>query len=116
MDSLSSPWVDCVRPTLASTMSSNQNNRGLETIPFQIVNQISKNQFTTEYLYRCDGGTIVFNGKSLPQNRPDNMPLTKLSAMSFADTLTLLPSLTSVQVPLQFLSFATFCESVHANR
>ena len=34
--------------------------------------QISKNQFTTEYLYRCDGGTIVFNGESLPQNRPDN--------------------------------------------
>jgi hypothetical protein len=67
MDALSSPWVDCVR---AGTMSSNQNNRGLETIPFQIVNQISKNQFTTEYLYRCDGGTIVFDGESLPQNRP----------------------------------------------
>jgi hypothetical protein len=42
--------------------------------------------------------------------------LTKSSAMSFADTLTLLPSLTFVQVPLQFLSFAPFCESVHANR
>ena len=34
--------------------------------------QILKNQFTTEYLYRCDGGNIVFNGESLPQNRPDN--------------------------------------------
>jgi hypothetical protein len=34
--------------------------------------QILKNQFKTEYLYRCDGGTIVFNGESLPQNRPDN--------------------------------------------
>jgi hypothetical protein len=34
--------------------------------------QILKNQFTTEYLYRCDGGTIVFNGVTLPQNRPDN--------------------------------------------
>jgi Beta-1,3-glucanase len=34
--------------------------------------QILKNQFNTEYLYRCDGGTIVFNGESLPQNRPDN--------------------------------------------
>lgn len=33
---------------------------------------ILKNQFNTEYLYRCDGGTIVFNGESLPQNRPDN--------------------------------------------
>jgi hypothetical protein len=35
------------------------------------------------------------------------MPLTKSSAMSFADTLTLLPSLTSVQI----LFFAFFCES-----
>jgi hypothetical protein len=34
--------------------------------------QILKNQFNTEYLYRCDGGTIVFNGVSLPKNRPDN--------------------------------------------
>src|SRR5215831_15802152 len=34
--------------------------------------QILKNQFNTEYLYRCDGGNIVFNGESLPQNRPDN--------------------------------------------
>ena len=34
--------------------------------------QILKNQFKTEYLYRCDGGTIIFNGESLPQNRPDN--------------------------------------------
>jgi hypothetical protein len=34
--------------------------------------QILKNQFATEYLYRCDGGTIVFNGVTLPQNRPDN--------------------------------------------
>ncbi len=33
--------------------------------------QILKSQFTTEYLYRCDGGTIVFNGATLPQNRPD---------------------------------------------
>jgi hypothetical protein len=33
--------------------------------------QILKSQFTTEYLYRCDGGTIVFNGAPLPQNRPD---------------------------------------------
>jgi hypothetical protein len=33
--------------------------------------QILKNQFTTEYLYRCDGGTIIFNGMTLPQNRPD---------------------------------------------
>jgi hypothetical protein len=40
----------------------------------------------------------------------------KIISMSFAETLTLLPSLTSVQVPLQFLSFAPFCESVHANR
>jgi hypothetical protein len=28
--------------------------------------QILKNQFNTEYLYRCDGGTILFNGESLP--------------------------------------------------
>jgi hypothetical protein len=34
--------------------------------------RILKSQFTTEYLYRCDGGTIVFDGKTLPQNRPDN--------------------------------------------
>lgn len=34
--------------------------------------QILKSQFTTEFLYRCDGGTIVFNGATLPQNRPDN--------------------------------------------
>ncbi|HEY5752885.1 MAG TPA: beta-1,3-glucanase family protein [Chthoniobacterales bacterium] len=34
--------------------------------------QILKNQFTTEYLYRCDGGNIILNGESLPQNRPDN--------------------------------------------
>jgi hypothetical protein len=34
--------------------------------------QILKNQFTTEFLYRCDGGTIVFNGATLPQNRPDD--------------------------------------------
>ena len=33
--------------------------------------QILKSQFTTEYLYRCDGGQIVFNGQSLPQNRND---------------------------------------------
>ncbi|HEX8664785.1 MAG TPA: beta-1,3-glucanase family protein [Beijerinckiaceae bacterium] len=34
--------------------------------------EILKSQFTTEYLYRCDGGTILFNGATLPQNRPDN--------------------------------------------
>lgn len=34
--------------------------------------QILKSQFTTEFLYRCDGGSIVFNGATLPQNRPDN--------------------------------------------
>ncbi|HXO71158.1 MAG TPA: beta-1,3-glucanase family protein [Bradyrhizobium sp.] len=34
--------------------------------------QILKSQFTTEYLYRCDGGTVVLNGATLPQNRPDN--------------------------------------------
>jgi hypothetical protein len=34
--------------------------------------QILKSQFTTEYLYRCDGGSIVLNGMTLPQNRPDN--------------------------------------------
>jgi hypothetical protein len=33
--------------------------------------QILKSQFTTEYLYRCDGGTVVLNGVTLPQNRPD---------------------------------------------
>ncbi len=33
--------------------------------------QILKSQFTTEYLYRCDGGQIIFNGQSLPQNRND---------------------------------------------
>ena len=34
--------------------------------------EILKSQFTTEYLYRCDGGSIIFNGAKLPQNRPDN--------------------------------------------
>jgi hypothetical protein len=34
--------------------------------------QILKSQFTTDYLYRCDGGSIVFNGRPYPQNRPDN--------------------------------------------
>ena len=33
--------------------------------------QILKSQFTTEYLYRCDGGQVVFNGKSVPQNQND---------------------------------------------
>jgi len=33
--------------------------------------QILKSQFTTEYLYRCDGGTVVLDGVTLPQNRPD---------------------------------------------
>jgi hypothetical protein len=34
--------------------------------------QILKSQFTTEYLYRCDGGSVVFNGQTVPQNRPDD--------------------------------------------
>jgi hypothetical protein len=34
--------------------------------------QILKSEFTTQYLYRCDGGTVVLNGAPLPQNRPDN--------------------------------------------
>jgi hypothetical protein len=34
--------------------------------------QILKSQFTTELLYRCDGGSVVFNGKAVPQNRPDH--------------------------------------------
>jgi hypothetical protein len=33
--------------------------------------QILKSQFTTEYLYRCDGGSILFNGDPQPQNRDD---------------------------------------------
>jgi hypothetical protein len=34
--------------------------------------QILKSQFSTEYLYRCDGGQVVFNGKSVPQNQNDD--------------------------------------------
>jgi len=34
--------------------------------------EILKSQFTTEFLYRCDGGQVLFNGSSLPQNRPDD--------------------------------------------
>jgi hypothetical protein len=34
--------------------------------------QILKSQFTTEYLYRCDGGTIIYNGATLPQNQNDH--------------------------------------------
>lgn len=33
--------------------------------------QILKSQFSTEYLYRCDGGQVVFNGESVPQNQND---------------------------------------------
>jgi hypothetical protein len=33
--------------------------------------QIQKRHFTTEYLYRCDGGTIIYNGETFPQNRND---------------------------------------------
>lgn len=33
--------------------------------------QILKSQFTTEYLYRCDGGQVIFNGQSVPQNQND---------------------------------------------
>lgn len=33
--------------------------------------QILKSQFTTEYLYRCDGGQVIYNGQSVPQNRND---------------------------------------------
>jgi len=33
--------------------------------------EILKSQFTTEFLYRCDGGQIIFNGETLPQNRND---------------------------------------------
>ena len=33
--------------------------------------EIMKSQFGTEYLYRCDGGQVVFNGESVPQNQND---------------------------------------------
>jgi hypothetical protein len=33
--------------------------------------QILKSQFSTEYLYRCDGGQVVFNGKNVLQNQND---------------------------------------------
>jgi hypothetical protein len=33
--------------------------------------QILKSQFSTQYLYRCDGGQVVFNGESVPQNQND---------------------------------------------
>jgi hypothetical protein len=32
---------------------------------------ILKSQFSTQYLYRCDGGQVVFNGESVPQNQND---------------------------------------------
>ncbi len=35
--------------------------------------QIQKRHFTTEYLYRCDGGTIIYNGETFPQNRNDEL-------------------------------------------
>jgi hypothetical protein len=31
--------------------------------------QVLKGQFTTQLIYQCDGGTILYNGKKLPQNR-----------------------------------------------
>jgi len=33
--------------------------------------EIMKSQFRSEYLYRCDGGQVVFNGQSVPQNQND---------------------------------------------
>ncbi len=33
---------------------------------------ILKSQFTTEYLYRCDGGTVIYQGQTVNQNRDDN--------------------------------------------
>jgi hypothetical protein len=33
--------------------------------------EIMKSQFNTEYLYRCDGGQVVFNGQTVPQNQND---------------------------------------------
>ena len=33
--------------------------------------QILKSQFNTEFLYRCDGGTVIYNNETVPQNRND---------------------------------------------
>ncbi len=34
--------------------------------------EVLKSQFTTEYLYRCDGGTVVYNGVTVNMNRDDD--------------------------------------------
>lgn len=41
--------------------------------------EILKNQLTTEFLYRCDGGTVIYNGKAVAMNRQDKEkdPVTK---------------------------------------
>jgi hypothetical protein len=33
---------------------------------------VLKSQFTTEFLYRCDGGSVMYNEEAVPQNRPDD--------------------------------------------
>ena len=33
--------------------------------------EVLKSQFTTEYLYRCDGGTVIYNGETVNMNRND---------------------------------------------
>lgn len=33
---------------------------------------IKKDMLTTEYLYRCDGGKVLWNGKSVPMNQDDD--------------------------------------------
>lgn len=33
--------------------------------------EVLKSQFKTEYLYRCDGGTVIYNGETVDMNRND---------------------------------------------
>lgn len=34
--------------------------------------EVMKDQLNTEHLYRCDGGTVVYKGETVPMNRPDD--------------------------------------------
>ena len=46
---------------------------------------IYKEQFTTEIIYRCDGGTIQFDGKTVPDNDPSKTPQATISNSTFRE-------------------------------
>jgi len=44
--------------------------------------EVFKNQFTTEICYRCDGGTLIYNGATVDQNQSPQNTNDKMSANS----------------------------------